>query len=184
MSTPPNFYELLQVDRRATEDVIRAAHKAQMRTIHPDQANTPANMRRAQGLGEARQTLLDPTARRKYDAALQEQERAAQDARHAQAQQHQAENSYDQDQEETEQPRRRPRRAAPARPPRAPRERAYEPYELPQEPSPLLDFGRGLIQAGLRGANRKVAPIIEEKAEQAGEKLGERIAELFGGGAK
>lgn len=166
-----NFYQLLQVDQQASEDVIKAAHKAQMRKIHPDQANSAENRRRAQELGEARQTLLDREARRKYDATLQDQARATEEARNH-AQEHQAE-TY-----EEESPRRRPRRAAPARPPHAPRE------QPPYEANPLLDFGRGLLQAGLRGANRKVAPLIEDKAEQAGEMLGEQLAALFRGGSR
>lgn len=62
-----NYYELLQVDRHASDDVIRAAYRALMQQgrLHPDLGGDPAI---AAILNEAYATLSDHTERSLYDA--------------------------------------------------------------------------------------------------------------------
>lgn len=60
-----DLYELLEVSPRASEAVIKAAHKALMREHHPDTHATTGTT--AVRLNEARDTLLDPRKRAAYD---------------------------------------------------------------------------------------------------------------------
>jgi len=61
-----DFYERLEVSPRACGDVIDAAFKALMKQVHPDHGRTKHG-ERARSLLEARESLLDPTRRARYD---------------------------------------------------------------------------------------------------------------------
>jgi len=63
------FYDVLQVDRRASMAVIQGAYRALLKTArnHPDLGGTEAN---AQAINEAFGVLGNPEARRDYDRTL------------------------------------------------------------------------------------------------------------------
>lgn len=63
----PDHYQLLQVRRDASPEVIAAAYRRLMKDAHPDRGGDAARARR---LNAAYETLADPLARRKYDASL------------------------------------------------------------------------------------------------------------------
>lgn len=71
-----NYYDLLMVQRDATNEDIEVAYKRLIRVYHPD-ANVGGRQDLAsemtKRLNEARDTLLDPQARREYDAWLASQ---------------------------------------------------------------------------------------------------------------
>ena len=62
----PDFYEVLQVGRRAEHVVIRAAYRALARKYHPDFGGDQARMI---ALNEAWHVLGDPIRRTAYDAS-------------------------------------------------------------------------------------------------------------------
>ncbi len=62
-----DFYETLQVDRRADAEVIQAAYRALARRHHPDVGGDP---RRMAAINEAWATLGNPAVRKRYDATL------------------------------------------------------------------------------------------------------------------
>lgn len=63
MSDAPTWYDLLDVPRDASADVVRAAWKTQIADLEPGD-------RRFDALNRAAKVLLDPGARAAYDAAL------------------------------------------------------------------------------------------------------------------
>lgn len=63
----PNYYDLLQVTRRAHPDVIRASYIA-LHKLHD--LNRPENKRFAQNINEAFRVLSRPDLRKEYDASL------------------------------------------------------------------------------------------------------------------
>lgn len=70
-STVPNHYATLGLDRRCTEEQIRAAYRALAKQFHPDvNDGSPAASRRTQELNAAHETLSDPARRREYDREL------------------------------------------------------------------------------------------------------------------
>src|SRR5580698_3109044 len=78
-----NYYEILGVPENASDADIEAAFKVKAREVHPD--TVPADnayLRKVaseafKDLSEAKATLLDPTARQKFDGSLAaERERA------------------------------------------------------------------------------------------------------------
>lgn len=62
-----DHYESLQVRRDASTEVIAAAYRRLMKDAHPDRGGDGERARR---LNEAYETLVDPSARRAYDASL------------------------------------------------------------------------------------------------------------------
>ena len=60
-----DLYEVLQVDRRAEPDVIRAAYRALARKYHPDFGGSASRMA---SINEAWSVLGDPARRAAYDA--------------------------------------------------------------------------------------------------------------------
>lgn len=69
----PHWYDLLDVDRDATSEEIRAAWKSSIADLDPSD-------RRFRVLNEAAEILLDPERRAAYDATLVEQEVAEEEA--------------------------------------------------------------------------------------------------------
>lgn len=66
----PHWYDVLDVDRSATSEEIRAAWKSSIADLDPSD-------RRFRVLNEAAEILLDPERRAAYDATLVEQEQVA-----------------------------------------------------------------------------------------------------------
>ncbi|MDO8848817.1 MAG: J domain-containing protein [Coriobacteriia bacterium] len=62
-----DHYQLLQVRRDASPEVISAAYRRLMKDAHPDRGG---DAERAKRLNAAYETLSDPAARRSYDASL------------------------------------------------------------------------------------------------------------------
>lgn len=67
MTASPNYYELLQVDPRASQEVIDAAYRSLARKFHPDLNKAPDAAAKMQQLNVAYATLSDPDKRAEYD---------------------------------------------------------------------------------------------------------------------
>lgn len=77
----PTYYELLQVDRNASDIVIRASYKALLQKYHPDKFGDRARGERiSQLLNKAYAVLGDPLQRAEYDASLDD-EKASESSR-------------------------------------------------------------------------------------------------------
>ena len=69
--TTPDHYATLGLDRRCTDDQIRAAYRVLAKQHHPDvNGGSRAAMARTQGLNAAYEMLSDPDQRQAYDAEL------------------------------------------------------------------------------------------------------------------
>lgn len=62
-----SFYHLLGVEPDADEDAVRAAYREQVKEHHPDVSDDPGAARRFRQLTTARDVLLDPDERERYD---------------------------------------------------------------------------------------------------------------------
>jgi DnaJ-like protein len=71
-----DYYEILQVSPRASQDVIQAAYRVLARTFHPDVNPAPAAAEQMRQLNTAYAVLGEPRRRAGYDA---ERARAASD---------------------------------------------------------------------------------------------------------
>jgi hypothetical protein len=67
MDTSGDMYRTLGVATSAEEGIIRAAYKHLAKTHHPDKGGDPARFLQIQ---TAYETLIDPTARARYDASI------------------------------------------------------------------------------------------------------------------
>lgn len=67
MRTKPDFYEVLRVDRTATQDEIKKAYKKLARQYHPDVNSDPDAEERFKEVTEAYSVLGDPERRQRYD---------------------------------------------------------------------------------------------------------------------
>ena len=70
MPQEPTLYELLQVDRRATQEIIEAAYHRLARMYHPDVNKSPDAPEMMQRLNYAYSILNDPQKRAEYDKWL------------------------------------------------------------------------------------------------------------------
>jgi DnaJ-class molecular chaperone len=61
-------YETLGVEPTASEDQIRKAYRKLARKYHPDVSKEPDREARMRAINEAKDMLLDPEARKRYDA--------------------------------------------------------------------------------------------------------------------
>ena len=62
-----DYYQLLEVDPRASEDVIRKAYRVLAARHHPDVTGDPKDAERMRLVNEAYGTLMDPKRRAAYD---------------------------------------------------------------------------------------------------------------------
>ncbi|WP_413943258.1 DnaJ domain-containing protein [Bdellovibrio sp. HCB-162] len=75
MNPQSSLYEVLNVSQNATDDEIRAAYRRLMKSYHPDRyLNEPQKLKVAtevmKKINITRDTLMDPIARRRYDATV------------------------------------------------------------------------------------------------------------------
>lgn len=66
-----NYYKILEVDRKASSEVIQKAYKALSMKYHPDRqasSDNAAAHNRMRSLNEAYAVLSDPEKRREYDS--------------------------------------------------------------------------------------------------------------------
>lgn len=69
-----NYYELLNVDRKASNEEIKQAYRRMVKKYHPDINKSPEASKMIISLNEAKENLFDEEKRRKYDALLEERE--------------------------------------------------------------------------------------------------------------
>ncbi|MCY4555282.1 MAG: DnaJ domain-containing protein [Chloroflexi bacterium] len=163
---PDNYYEILGVDREATDDDIRQAYRRLALQFHPDRSDAPDTEERFKEINEAYQVLNDESARIDYDRCIERQEqeaerqqreaeerrqseeRARQAAeerrRRAEAERLRREEAEQQQRraEERRQREERVRRAAEDRYRRQAEERLRESASQPESPEPHEGYGR------------------------------------------
>jgi curved DNA-binding protein CbpA len=71
MANMKNYYQILQVDSQAEEEVIVAAYKRLALKYHPDTNKSPDAKRRMQAINEAYNALSNLVERERYDRMLQ-----------------------------------------------------------------------------------------------------------------
>jgi DnaJ-class molecular chaperone len=68
MNSKENFYDILGIGEKATEEEIKKAYRKLSLQYHPDRNNNePASVQKFQKIGEAYETLSDKEKRREYD---------------------------------------------------------------------------------------------------------------------
>ena len=70
MTVPPNYYEVLQVQPTAQQEVIDAAYRSLARKYHPDINPEPKAGRVMQEINDAYAVLRDPDKRKEYDLSI------------------------------------------------------------------------------------------------------------------
>lgn len=70
MNNTINYYELLGVEKNASEEEIKRAYKSQMKVWHPDINKTANASEMSTKINTAKEVLLDPVKRAEYDAYL------------------------------------------------------------------------------------------------------------------
>lgn len=68
-----NYYEILEVDKNASEEIIEKAYKTLAKKYHPDLQNNSNNQNKMQQINEAYEILSNDFKRREYDEKLQRQ---------------------------------------------------------------------------------------------------------------
>jgi len=68
MAPARDFYDVLGVNRGASQDEIQRAYRKLARTYHPDLNRDPAAEERFKEISEAYAVLSDPQTRQRYDA--------------------------------------------------------------------------------------------------------------------
>lgn len=63
-----NYYDLMQISERASDEVVKAAYRALSKKYHPDGDSPDVYM--MQKINKAYETLSDPEKRRRYDISL------------------------------------------------------------------------------------------------------------------
>ena len=72
-----NYYEILGLNRDATDDDIRRSYRRLALQFHPDRSDAPDAEERFQEINEAYQVLSDESARIDYDRCIERQEQEA-----------------------------------------------------------------------------------------------------------
>src|SRR4029453_12847280 len=67
MARSPDYYKVLDVDRKASQDEIKKAYRKLARKYHPDTNKEAGAEERFKGISEAYDVLGDPEKRKKYD---------------------------------------------------------------------------------------------------------------------
>jgi molecular chaperone DnaJ len=67
MARTPDYYDVLGVDRKASQDDIRKAYRKLARRYHPDTNKEPGAEERFKEISEAHDVLSDPDKRKAYD---------------------------------------------------------------------------------------------------------------------
>ncbi len=65
-----NYYEILNVNRNATDEEIKQAYRSMVKKYHPDINKSEEASKLIISLNEAKENLLDPDKRKQYDALL------------------------------------------------------------------------------------------------------------------
>lgn len=68
--TEKNYYDILGVSKKATEDDIKKAYRKLVRQYHPDVSNDPKADEKMGEINNAYETLKDPEKRKQYDLML------------------------------------------------------------------------------------------------------------------
>lgn len=68
-----NYYEILEVDKNASEEVIEKAYKTLAKKYHPDLQNNNKSQNKMQQINEAYEILSNDFKRREYDEKLKRQ---------------------------------------------------------------------------------------------------------------
>lgn len=68
--TEKNYYDILGVGKKATEDDIKKAYRKLVRQYHPDVSNDPKADEKMGEINNAYETLKDPEKRKQYDLML------------------------------------------------------------------------------------------------------------------
>ena len=68
-----NYYEILEVDRKASPEVIDKAYKTLAKKYHPDLQNNSNSQNKMQQINEAYEILSNDFKRREFDEKLQKQ---------------------------------------------------------------------------------------------------------------
>lgn len=66
-----NYYELLEITENASDEVIKAAYKAQVAKYHPDNIKS-GSLEKMQEINMAFETLSDPVRRKEYDRRIKD----------------------------------------------------------------------------------------------------------------
>ncbi len=64
---PRDYYEVLGIERKATADEIRRAHRKLAKEFHPDKNKAPEAAKRFSEIQEAYEVLADETRKKQYD---------------------------------------------------------------------------------------------------------------------
>lgn len=68
-----NYYEILEIDKNASEEMIEKAYKTLAKRYHPDLQNSSSSPKKMQQINEAYEILSNDFKRREYDEKLQKQ---------------------------------------------------------------------------------------------------------------
>ncbi len=61
------YYEILEVDKKASQEEIKSAYRRLVMRYHPDKNKLPEAEEMFKGIAEAYSVLLDPSKRKQYD---------------------------------------------------------------------------------------------------------------------
>lgn len=84
MGDSKSYYEILQVDPEAEQEVIEAAYRRLARKYHPDTNKSPDAKVKMQHFNEAYSVLRDPVTRAQYDKGLRRPSVDSNTQRHSQ----------------------------------------------------------------------------------------------------